>query len=481
MTSPAMLLARRVGAVMAPPPPVIDATTSCADAVDRMVGASAGSVLVAGPDGRLAGILTERDVTRRIAFRAAPEAPVADVMSRPLHCAEPDDYLYRAIGMMRRLALRHMPVTGPDGRAVGMLHLRDALADATAGTIGQIDRLTHDDSEAGLAAVRDAEADVAAAMIADGAAAADIQALLTDVNGDVHRRVIERALSDMARDGLGAPPVAFTAIVMGSGGRGENYLRPDQDNGFILDDYPDEEHGRVDRYFVELAGRVTAMLDAVGFPLCRGNVMATNPLWRKTAAQWRDQTQLWARRRSIAAVRLADIFFDFQPVYGATPLAAELRRHVTALMRGNVAFLQEINLDQAAYGTALGLFGRLRTDQDGEIDVKHGGLLPLVNAVRILSLRDGVAVTSTLGRLAALREIGTLGRDEADEVAAAFRHMSDLVLRRQVECYLARQPVGYSLPPRWMLRRERRLLVDGLRAAARLRDRIDGELTGNLF
>jgi CBS domain-containing protein len=479
--SPVMLLARRVDAVMAPPPPILVAGTSCGEAVERMTGTSAGCILVAGTDGRPIGILTERDVARRVAFRIGPGAPVADVMSQPLHCAGPGDYLYSAIGLMRRLGLRHMPVVATNGSAVGMLHLRDALADATAGIVAQIDRLTHDESEAGLASVRDAEVDVAAAMIADGTAAADIQSLLTHINNDVHRRVIARVLNAMADEGRGTPPVGFSVIVMGSGGRGENYLHPDQDNGFILDDYPDEAHTRIDGYFVELAERVTAMLDTVGFPFCSGNVMATNPLWRKTLSQWRSQTRLWARRRSTAAVRLADILFDFQPVYGSTQHAAALRRHVTALMRGNTAFLQELDLDHSAYGIALGLFGGLRTDRTGEVDIKRGGLLPLVNAVRILALREGVPVTSTLARIAALREIGTLGRDEADDISAAFRHMSDLVLRRQVERHLARQPVGYGLPPRWISRRERRLLVDALRAVARMRDRVHGELTGDVL
>ena len=50
--------------------------------------------------------------------------------------------------------------------------------------------------------------------------------------------------------------------------------------------------------------------------------MAINPLWRKTLAQWRAQTEMWARRRSAAAIRLADIFFDFAPVAGEAPRAA---------------------------------------------------------------------------------------------------------------------------------------------------------------
>ena len=66
---------------------------------------------------------------------------------------------------------------------------------------------------------------------------------------------------------MGAPPVPFCVIVMGSGGRGESYLYPDQDNGFILDDYPDDQHTELDAFFIKLAERMTRDLDMVGTPV----------------------------------------------------------------------------------------------------------------------------------------------------------------------------------------------------------------------
>ena len=135
----------------------------------------------------------------------------------------------------------------------------------------------------------------------------------------------------MKDEGWGEPPVPFAVILMGSGGRGENFLFPDQDNGFILDDYPDAEHSRIDGYFIELAERMTRDLDVVGFPLCRGYVMANNPLWRKSRSQWRDQLVLWGRRRSAIAIQLSDIFFDFLGIYGRIDFARELRRHASLL------------------------------------------------------------------------------------------------------------------------------------------------------
>jgi signal-transduction protein with cAMP-binding, CBS, and nucleotidyltransferase domain len=118
----------------------------------------------------------------------------------------------------------------------------------------------------------------------------------------------------MRRIVTGQPPVPFALIFMGSGGRGESGLAPDQDHGLVLADYPDSEHRAVDLWFRSFSQRVTQALAELGFPLCRGGVMATNPLWRKSLPQWRAQLSYWMRRRNPAVLRSADIFFDFRGV-----------------------------------------------------------------------------------------------------------------------------------------------------------------------
>lgn len=486
MNAPIRSLALPVHHVMSDPPPVMDRAASCAAAVTQMAASDTSCILIHDTAGGITGIITEQDVTRRIAFRSQPDTPLSDVMTSPVQSVRDSDRLYQAIGQMRRHGLRHIPVTGADGQVVGLLHLRHALADASGHIVSLIDRLTVDATPDRLATIKQVQTSIVGSMLDAGIPVPDILSLITDINHDIHRQIIEQSLRAMEEKGHGTPPVPFTAIVMGSGGRGENFLYPDQDNGFVIADYADSEHTRIDRYFIELAEQMNNALDLAGFPLCKGGVMAINPVWRKTTSQWRTQTSGWARRRSITTVRLADIFFDFQPVWGDPAAARDLRRHITTLMTNNLAFLQEINRDQREFGTAIGLFGRLRTERQpgptrGLIDVKRGGLLPLINGVRILCLRDGIAVTPTLARIAALAEINSLTRDEADDLMAAFQHIASLLLRRQIDCQQAGLPVTNGLPPGGMTRREKRQLKEGLKAIDRLRDRVNGEITGDIL
>ena len=379
-----------------------------------------------------------------------------------------------------------MPVVDREGRLAGHLDLHDALGDMSAQTMEQIDLLTREGTLDGLRDVKAAQIELARELFDDNLPAPDIQALLTDVNNDIYRRVMDGVLEAMAEEGKGAPPADFAVIVMGSGGRGENYLYPDQDNGYIIADYPDSEHDRIDGWFTQAAVRMNDALDAIGLPLCKGYVMAQNPLWRKTESQWRAQISGWQKKRDVTALRLADIFFDFAGVYGNPGMPAALRAHITKLTKGNASFLREMYWDDAEHGIALGWFGRFITVKDepehrGKINLKHTGTVPLLDAVRLLSLREGIEVGSTLARIDALADKGVLNADEQDYLSGAFRHLSMIILRQQLRDHEAGLPVSNYVSPKALSKREKDYLRDCLRAIRQFRGRVRSEFTGDVF
>ncbi len=460
----------------------VDATTPLGEAITGLAAADGSAALVVDDAGRLIGILTEHDIARRVALRLPPDAPVAQAMTAPVKAVEANDRLYRAIGRMRRERLRHMPVVDADRRPVGMLDLHAALATAACRIVTQIDRLTREASVDGLAEVKRAQAELAQDLLDDNLPAPEIQALVTQINLDIHRNLLEAAIAQLHAEGWGTLPVPMTLLVMGSGGRGENFLFPDQDNGFILADYPDAEHARIDAWFVALAERFTRTLDRVGFPLCKGHVMATNPLWRKTATQWRDQVWLWGERRSPVAVLFADIFLDFTPVWGDAAAAQTLRGEVAAMLARYPALLRAMAEDETRRGVALGLFGGLKIEGDaphpGRVDLKLHGTLPLVGAVRLFALREGLAETGTLPRLAALAARGIVGADDAERLARAFAIVTLVLLRQQLADLQAGRNVGNHVDPATLSGVERDDLVDALKAIDRLRKRARADFTG---
>lgn len=483
MLSRTTVFTRRVADHPAPVT-VADPATSCVEVVTRLREQDATAVVIVDSAGAPLGILTEQDIARRVTFRVEPDTPVSRVMSRPVQSIPAETYLHHAVARMRRERIRHLPVIDDD-RVVGLLELDRVLADLSGRTVADIDLVDHVRTPGSMQAAKRKQAALAARLLADQVPAADIQQLLTRLNHQLCRDAVDCVLEQMTEEGLGTPPVAFEVLLMGSGGRGESYLCPDQDNGLILADYPDNEHTAIDGWFILFSERLTETLNEIGFPYCHGHVMATNPLWRKTLSQWRAQTRRWVARSEGQVLRLADIFFDFVCVYGTGTMTAELREYITAIS-AQPFFLREMYKVDQHHKVALGPFGRLLPERGkgphrGSIDLKLAGTLPLVEAIRILALQQGVSETATLERIAALYQQGVLSRDERDALEQAYRHIARLLLRQQLENVEADREPGNHVPIRALSRLEKDQLVAGFRAIRALRSRVHTALTGELF
>jgi signal-transduction protein with cAMP-binding, CBS, and nucleotidyltransferase domain len=459
--------------------------TPMRDVVGVMATEKASAVVVVDGDGRPVGIVTEQDIVRRATFAADPAQPVRDVMSSPVRSIGDDEHLFIAIARMRRLGHRHMPVLDGDGRLAGVLDLHLAMGHAAHDLIARIDALTREDTIDGLREIKAAQVGVAESLLAENVTAGGIQGVLSHVNNDIYRRLVDMNVAAMAADGQPAP-VDFAVIIMGSGGRGENFLFPDQDYGFVISDDAAEAREAIDRWFVDLAERVSRDLDAVGLPYCKGDVMPTNPLWRKTLSEWKDQIDTWNRRALAAPLLDFDIFFDFRPCWGEARLAAALRRHVTEVTSGNMPFLRALFGGDRDHGTALRWFGRFATERNdaarrGMVNVKLYGTLPLVEGTRMLALREGIEATGTIERLHAAHESRTLNGDEHDDLVAAHGTIGRLLLRQQFADFRAGVPVSNYVDPRRLRRRERTRLREAFAAIEALRARIRFEFGGQIF
>lgn len=464
----------------------IRAGTTCGDMIGLLTNEETSCAVVVDADRRPIGVITLQDIARRVTYRAPPDTPVDAVMTAPVTTIGRRDYLYHAIAQMRRHGLRHMVVVNREGELAGIIDLHDALAVAAGRLMQQIDRLTHEGTIDGLKEIKAAQVELAEELFDENLPATDIQQLISHINNDVYRRISEAVLRRMAAEGWGEPPVSAVAIVMGSGGRGENYLFPDQDNAYILGDYPDAEHGRIDAFFLEAAERMCRDLNDVGIPFCNGYCMAVNPLWRKSLSQWIEQIRLWGKKSNFVAIRLADIFFDFQPVFGNATLARTLRHEVTRLVRNNHAFLRQMFQDKADHNVALGFFGGFLTEKEnrdyrGQVNLKYSGLIPLVGAIRLMALREGVEETGTLARIGALYEESVLSVREKNTLAGAFALITDILFRQQLRDYRAGHPVTYFVDPETFGKRQRGELIDALKGIDAIRKRVHMEFTGQVF
>lgn len=464
----------RIEEVMSAPPLFTAATTPVAAVLREIVERRISSLFVAprgadpaaGPfDADQVGIVTERDLARALAEHGAAvlQAEVAAIMSAPLAAVPADAFVYRAIGRMDRLRVRHLGVVDDIGQIVGALSARDLLRMRARDAVSLGDEIDEAPDVPALAKAWAKIASVATGLVSEGVGARDIAAVISRELGALTRRAAVLAEQRMAARGRGAPPCRYAVLVLGSAGRGESLLAMDQDNAILFaDGAPD---GPADRWFAELGADLADILHVAGVPLCKGEVMARSPAWRGSVATWRERVRHWITRSRPEDLLSVDIFFDLRCVHGDARLARELWLDAFDAARGQVGFAKLL-AEAGGHGQpGLSLFGGFKTDA-GRIDLKKTGLFAIVTAARCLAIRHHVVERSTPARLAGLRGRGLGGERDLDHLAEAQSTLLQAILHQQIEDVHAGRPPGNAVDPARLDPALREALKEALRAAA---------------
>ncbi|NQW10608.1 MAG: CBS domain-containing protein [Alphaproteobacteria bacterium] len=420
----------RTGDLMASPVTVVTPDTTLKQALDLMASRAISSVFVSptgqpNRDVRDYAILTERDAMRRIAKNgaAALDEVVAAIGSRPIHTIHENAFLYRAIGRMSRLKIRHLGVHSDSDILTGVVSARDLLRLRADPAIALNDVIEESASAETLAVAWSSLPGVVNALIAEEIDARVICEIVSEEIRAMTRRAAVLAAESMISDGKGDAPCPYAVMVLGSGGRGESLLVPDQDNAIVF--ATGAPGGTEDRWFAELGARMTDILDAGGIPYCTGGVMARNDAWRGSVDTWKDRIDGWVRRSTLEDALNVDIFFDLTPVHGARSLALDLLAHAYDRGRGNVAFAKALARNLSAVPEPFTMLGGLKA-AGGRFDLKLYALFPIVAATRTLAIRHNVRRQSTKARIEELIKLG-LG-SEADFTAMLHTHTLALSL-----------------------------------------------------
>lgn len=402
----------RVGSIMSSPVTVLHEATSASDAIALMTEMKISSVLVSadGAAGRAVedyGIVTERDVMRRIAAHGARalDETLKALASRPLVSISDEAFVYRAMGRMERYRIRHLVVRDAERKLAGMISARDLLRLRGGAAIRLEDAIEAAGNPGAMARAWAMLPEVSERLLAEQVDGRTVAGIVSEELRVMTRRAAVLAEAAMADDGFGAAPCPYALLVLGSGGRGESLLAADQDNAIVHAE--GEPGGPQDRWFAELGDRVNLLLDTAGIPSCPGGVMARNAQWRGSLETWSRRISHWVGRSEPQDLLNVDIFFDFRPVHGDQALGQRLFEHSFDIAHGYRPFAKLLGDRLGEMGSAFGVFGRLRAEE-GRLDLKRYGLFPIVAFARALAIRHDLRHHRTERRLEALlaMEIG---------------------------------------------------------------------------
>jgi CBS domain-containing protein len=459
----------RVRELMSSPPIFVAADAPLEEALKRMTDRRISSLFVAPPGkkpedgpfpGAETGIVTERDILRAIRkdFSGALTKPAGSIASRPLASVPADAFVYRAIGRMDRLRIRHLGVVDESGYVAGALTARDLLRLRARDAVTLGDEIDEAGDIHELGQAWSTLPAVARGLLDEGIEARDVSAIISSELGALTRRAGQLAERRMREAGKGDPPVSYALLVLGSAGRGESLLAMDQDNAIIFE--RGEPDGPEDKWFAELGTYVADILHEVGVPYCTGGIMAKNPQWRGSAALWRERLKHWVGRSDPEDLLAVDIFFDFRAVHGDGALAASLWRDSYRLAKGQPAFAKLLADASGNFEPPIGWFG-IRTE-NGRADLKHGGLFVIVSVARVLAIYHGIAEHSTKARIEGVRALGLGSDGDLDAMIDTQRVVLGAILDQQLADIAAGRPPSNKVEIKRLSRGEQTKLKDAL-------------------
>jgi CBS domain-containing protein len=227
-----------------------------------------------------------------------------------------------------------------------------------------------------------------------------------------------------------------------------------------------------------VAKRINETLNACGYPLCKGKVMASNPQWCLSLQEWKSTFASWIMNSSQEALLNASIFFDFRALYGDNTLAEELRDWLLFISRDNGRFLHQMAVDALSIQPPLGFVRDFVLGKENKLDLKLNGVTPFVNAARIFSLATGVAHTSTIQRLRSSALKMKIPAAEIEAWVDGFLFIQVLRLRHHDEEKakgIKDEDLDNLIDPEHLNELDRRILKEAFRQARKLQTRLSLE------
>ncbi|MGC9552372.1 DUF294 nucleotidyltransferase-like domain-containing protein [Vibrio metoecus] len=460
------LITSKVKRLLTHPAPTIDKNASIQQAALRMANENVSALLILDnqilhdeedDSTPVVGIITERDLCRRVLAQGIDiTQAVSQVMTYEVISLDHNAYVYEAMLAMLRNNVHHLPVLR-EKQPIGIIDMTDIVRHESQNSLLLVSRIYQQTSIDELAQLASEVKASFVRLVNEDANSHMIGTAMSTIGRAFTQRIIELGEAE-----LGEAPLPYCFVAFGSMGRDEQLIVTDQDNALILDDrYDAQQHGA---YFAQLAEWVCHGLDRCGYPLCDGDIMASNPKWRMTRKEWENCFADWIDNPNPQALLNASIFFDLDGVYGRTKWAEQLSSFIVRRARRNQRFLACLARNALNRTPPLGFFKNFVMEKDGRhnnsINLKRRGTAPLADLIRVHALAAGSRAKNSFERLDDVIDAGLLPQGKGKDLRDALEFIAMVRIRHQAVDVEQEREADNSIEPENLSDFERRNLKD---------------------
>ncbi|ACN99639.1 cyclic nucleotide binding protein [Sulfurihydrogenibium azorense Az-Fu1] len=416
-------------------PLIVESSSSIYEAVKKMTEEKALSIIVKYSD--TYGIVTDSDLRKKVILsKKNVEDPIGDIANKNIISVNPDTFLFDAIITMIKHNIKRVVIKDENNQIIGVLNEVDILTQYSNQPQFLALQVERAKSVEELKVISDSMINTVKLLHKEGIRTRHIMKFVSEINEKIFKKLFSLLADESIRENT-------CLIVMGSEGRQEQILKTDQDNGLILSDnfeFDKEVLENFSKNFIEA-------LKTLGYPECKGNVMLTNPQWRKTLKEFKESIFEYINNITPENMLNLAILIDLRPIEGKIELAEKLREYIFENISDNKTFLSWFALPTINFKTPLNFFGGFETEKGehkGELDIKKGGIFPIIHGVRSLAVENRITQTNTFNRIKELVNLNVINKDFGRELIESLEFMLTLRLRERLKkIEMKKQPDDY--------------------------------------
>jgi CBS domain-containing protein len=408
------------------------------------------------------GVVTLRDLRDLVADAVSriEALTVREVMKCGLISVHTSDHLFKAIFLMAKHNIHRLVVVDECDRLYGVITDTDLLRLQTRSPLYLVQEIESAATIEQLRLIGSKMTGMVQYAVDTNADAQNLIQLIAHFNDTLTQRLI--FILDRI-DNIRLPEGA-AFLAMGSEGREEQTLRTDQDNAIVFpDSFSPAQRSQVQRF----AERIVSALESVGVPLCPGNMMANNPDWCHSLAEWKHLVERWLAMPGADETVHFGVFQDLRVLYGDKSLGDELRTHICECARSNPIFFPNMARNIIRFKPPIGLFGRFLLEKKGEhrgkLDLKKGGLFALTRGIGLIALESGILGGTTWSKLEKLNNLHLVSDQDIEVIQDAFSCLMKMRLREQLIALTSGREADNFVDPLTLSEPEREQLRTALR------------------
>jgi PAS domain S-box-containing protein len=359
------------------------------------------------------------------------DAKVYTIMKSPVTYVSENLLLFEALLIMEREGTDYLAVRNEQMKTTGFVEKTDLLEAQQNISLLLVKKIEKAELIGQLQALHDKLPGILSILLSTDSHYRNIAQISTAISDAITKRVIELAV-----ERVGAPPVKFAFVALGSDGREEQTLKTDQDNAII---YSGDASKEVNDYFLELAGKINSWLNEIGYEYCKGKVMASNPKWCQPVSKWKAYFREWVENSDPENILDTSIFFDLRFVYGEEKLVDELKSEILKITEAKAVFFT--NLAQSMHRMKAVTF----SEKQETLDLKRA-LMPVVSFARVYALKHKVNETNTTARLKGITGNEKINNPFIREIINAYEYLMFLRYRYQTASILSKVNPDNLLP-----------------------------------